>query len=224
MSNIIRLVFSLLLILQVSSAHAALIWDNNLTPDGFNGRATSPPAFPDIRVTDDVSFTQSMTITEFHFTTVDDNGFNPSNLIEFYVYSNLAGQPDSLLNTISTSNFSRTAAGGTLFGRPVYNYSILGLNLDLTADTYWIGYRLSNASGSGTSWWMTSDGGPDGSSSSTGFFSLDSGNTWNAEGNGWHHAFTLYGEVPAPSSIPLITSFLFVITLLRRLQNKSVKK
>ncbi|WP_146153848.1 hypothetical protein [Photobacterium sanctipauli] len=215
-----RLIFSIFLLIQVTSVHAALIWDNNLTPDGFNGRATSPPVFPNIRTTDDVTFTQAVTINEFHFTTVDDNGLTPGSLIEFFIYSNQTGQPGSLLNTISTSNFTRTVTGGTLFNRSVYNYSVFGLSIELAPETYWIGSRLPNAAGSGTSFWMTSDGGSDGSSSSTGFYSLDAGSSWMAEGNNWHHAFTLYGEVPAPSTIPLIASFLAAMALIRKVQRR----
>jgi hypothetical protein len=39
---------------------------------------------------------------------------------------------------------------------------------------------------------MTSSGGPDGAGSSTGYFSLDGGNTWQNEGAGWQHAFEVY--------------------------------
>jgi hypothetical protein len=38
---------------------------------------------------------------------------------------------------------------------------------------------------------MTSDGGPDGMSSSTGYFSVDGGTVYTAEGAGWHHAFEI---------------------------------
>lgn len=36
------------------TAQSALLWDNNVIPNGVGARALSPPAFPNIRVVDDI--------------------------------------------------------------------------------------------------------------------------------------------------------------------------
>ena len=51
--------------------------------------------------------------------------------------------------------------------------------------------RNPDGSGSGTNYWMTSDGGFDGGGTDTGWFSLDAGNSWQPEGAGWQHAFEI---------------------------------
>lgn len=35
------------------SASGGILWDNGIVPNGEQGRAVSPPNFPDIRVVDD---------------------------------------------------------------------------------------------------------------------------------------------------------------------------
>ncbi len=37
-------------VLFAGSASADVLWDNGIGPNGVNGRALSPPNFPDIRV------------------------------------------------------------------------------------------------------------------------------------------------------------------------------
>ena len=56
------------------TASAQLLWDNNIEPDGFSGRAVSPPNFPDIRVADDFVVPQGLrwVIRDAHFDLVED--------------------------------------------------------------------------------------------------------------------------------------------------------
>ncbi len=85
------------------------------------------------------------------------------------------------------------ATGDTYFGRADYEYSIEHIGIELGPGTYWLGFRNLNGDGpeKSTNYWMLSDGGADGFGSSTGYFSLDGGDTWEAEGDGFHHAFTI---------------------------------
>ena len=47
--------------------------------------------------------------------------------------------------------------------------------------------------------------GPDGSGTSTGFFSLNRGETWMSEGPEWQHAFEIGGTViPEPGTLALL--------------------
>jgi hypothetical protein len=166
-------------------------WDNNIGPDGVNGRATSPPSFPDIRVVDDVTVSGCQ-ITNLRLNMIEDAGWTPGANITVYVYANAGGQPQGGAPfATQTTTFTRTATGDQYFGRNDYNYTINTLAIPLPAGTYWVGSRNGNGGGAGTNYWMTSDGGADGGGSSTGYFSINAGATWEAEGAGWQHAFEM---------------------------------
>ena len=204
--KLIGRLIGLTLLVITGVAQATVIWDNNIEPDGFNGRATSPVSFPDMRVVDDIIFGSSFVINDFHFTTINDDnvGWSPGDTIEVYIYNDNGGAPGTFNSSQTTTDWMRMATGGILFDRPVYEYWVDGLDFALDAGTYWIGSRLPNAisTGGGSSYWMTSDGGPDGGASSTGYFSVDAGENWIAEGSGWHHAFTV--TVPEPATVLLL--------------------
>ena len=48
------------------------LWDNELTPNGVNGRGLSPPSFPDIRVVDDVLTEGAWTIEVLRANVIED--------------------------------------------------------------------------------------------------------------------------------------------------------
>ena len=91
-------------------------------------------------------------------------------------------------------DFRKMATGDEYLGRADFDYWCEDMSIQLGAGAYWLGLRNPGGAGSGTDYWMTSDAGPDGVGSSTGFFSLDAGNTWAPEGDSWHHAFEIVTE------------------------------
>jgi hypothetical protein len=171
-------------------------WDNNLVTNGRNGRALSPPQFPDIRVADDFDFAAGCVITSFDAGVIEDATWTPGSQITLTVRRDEGGVPQAGEPGIFTeqrfTTWTRTATGSSYFGRQEYKYSISGLSITfLGAGKYWIGLRNELGGGGGTNYWMTSDGGPDGAGSSTGYYSLDGGTTFLAEGAGWQHAFVI---------------------------------
>jgi hypothetical protein len=174
-----------------------VLWDNDVVPNGFNGRAISPPVFPLIRVVDDFTITDSdgWDIKDFHPTCIEDGGWVPTLPLVVYIYADnpQTGCPGQLLNEITTDAVDRRDLGFQLFGRQVYAYSICFPSKKLLPGKYHIGHRWPNAGGAGTNYWLTSNGGE--GTARTGCFSLDSGTTWVDQGAGWHHAFTITGDV-----------------------------
>jgi V8-like Glu-specific endopeptidase len=165
-------------------------WDNGMVPNGVNGRAVSPPSFPDIRVADDFVFRTQCAITSFHANVIEDGGWTHGGSVTVEVRANSGGAPGAIVGS-HVGGFTRMATGDSYFGRADYDYWVEGMNINLGAGVYWIGLRNQLGGGAGTNYWMTSDGGADGAGSSTGFFSLDAGATWAAEGDTWHHAFEI---------------------------------
>lgn len=171
------------------------LWDNNMEPDGFNGRALSPPNFPDIRVADDfvVSDPAGWRISDFHVTVIEDIDWVSSGRMEFVIYRN-GDCPGPVLGG-NLVPIERMATGDELFGRAVYEYWAFFDPIKLPRGRYWIGHRDPGGQGVGTNYWLTSDGGPDGAGTAFGCFSLDAGQTWQTQGEGWQMAFKITGAI-----------------------------
>ncbi len=195
------------------SASAGVLWDNGIVPNGSGARALSPPVFPDIRVADDVTFGGSVQINGFHANVIQDGGWFHDGMITFEVRADTGGNgPGDILAT-HTGEFTSIDTGDDYFGRDDFDYWIEGIDISLGAGTYWLTIRNEGGGGAGTNYWMVSEGGIDGPGSSTGYFSLDSGENWTNGGDGWHHAFVVTG-VPEPSTCLLLG--LGGLVLLRR--------
>jgi hypothetical protein len=165
-------------------------WDNGIVPNGVNGRALSPPAFPNIRVVDDIVTDDGCFLENFHANVIEDGGWTPGGMITVTVYADTGNGPGAVVDSVQTS-YTRMATGDQYFGRDDYDYWVEAVGIDLDPGTYWVGIRNEGGGGAGTNYWMTSDGGFDGAGSDTGWFSLDGGNVWSPEGPTWHHAFEI---------------------------------
>jgi hypothetical protein len=171
-------------------------WDNNIVTNGVNGRALSPPSFPLIRVADDFDFDAGCVVSDLDADIIEDAAWTPGAQVTVTVRRDQSGAPapgaGGILAEQTVGTFTRTATGANYFGRADFLYSVTGLNIPIpNTAKHWIELRNPQGGGSGTNYWMTSDGGPDGMSSSTGYFSLDGGTVYTAEGAGWHHAFEI---------------------------------
>jgi hypothetical protein len=193
-----------------------VLWDNNVVTDGNGGRALSPPGFPNIRVAEDIRVGGPGWIVDtLRAFIIEDRAWTDGGNIDVYVYNDASGQPGGLHTYWSGLSFTKTA-GATYFGRAGYTYNINVGGMNLAPGNYWIGMRNPNGSGSGTNYWMTSDGGPDGAGTSFGYFSLDGGNSWMPEGSPYHHAFRIEGEfVPEPSAMLALGAGLAVLAARR---------
>ncbi len=189
---------SLLAVLTVaivsSSAGADVLWDNNIETDSRDGRAMSPPGNPDNRVVDDIVVPagHSWTIEGVAINVIEWPSWEHGDLLELTIYRDTDGEgPGEVLMTV-TDGFSRVDIG-PIYGFRDFEYRLENLNIVLEPGAYWVGLRNPEGGGERTNFWMTSDGGPDGEGSSTGFLSEDAGTTWHAEGEQWHHAFEIIG-------------------------------
>jgi hypothetical protein len=179
---------------------APLAWDNNVVSNGVSGRGLSPPSFPNVRVVDDFTTSGDLILRSLHVAAVEDGGWAPGAQLETFVrFNNPSGGPvggsQGLVATVIGPH-TRTATGTSYFGRAEYLYcQELDPPVDLTAGRYWVGIRHPFPLGTGTNYWLTSNGGPDGGGGTTGYASIDAGATFTSEGPGWHHAFELTGTV-----------------------------
>ena len=203
MSSKTRVLAALVAAIFSSSVGADVLWDNNLTSYGFSVRAISPPGFHDIRTADDfvVPEGERWVIEDFRAGIIEDSGWTSGDLLEIFVYEDTMGiGPGDEIVRVSGA-FGRRDTGHEYFGRASYEYSLEGLDIQLGPGTYWIGLRNPDGNGSGTNYWLTSDGGRDGAGSSTGFFRFEF--AWQNEGEGWHHAVQISG-VPEPGGLALL--------------------
>ncbi len=200
------------------SAQARVLWDNNVITDGNAGRAISPPGFPNIRVVEDIRVAGPGWIVDWlKMSIIEDANWSHGGDIDVYIYNDSGNAPGGLNASLNGLSLNRVATGYSYFGRAQYRYEINMGGHVMTPGMYWIGARNANGGGSGTNYWMTSNGGPDGSGTSTGWFSLDGGSTWMPEGSGYHHAFRIEGEfVPEPATMLAIGAGLAALAARRR--------
>lgn len=202
-------VIAILAVATTAFGQQERLWDNGLVGNGFAGRAISPPAFPDIRVADDfvVPDGKVWSIEEVLYPAAVDAGWvwDPEDGIEVTIYGDADGQPGKIvaqrLGSTRIEDFDEE-----FFGRKAFRYTaqMFGDEIVLDAGKYWVGVRHPTGGGTGSNYWLTTDGGDHGDSS-TGWLSLDAGDTWNPEGNDWHHGFLLEGvETPEPASLLLL--------------------
>jgi hypothetical protein len=178
--------------LDTPASGAACAWDNEIRANGVNGRAMSPPAFPDIRVVDDfVVHENECRVSSIQIAAIEDGAWTDGGQITVTIYTDTGGEgPGAELVSVERQ-FTKLDSGAEYFGRDSFQYWIEVLDVDLVKGRYWLGVRNERGGGSGTNYWMTSDGGVDGVNSDIGWFSLNAGETWSPEGADWHHAFEI---------------------------------
>ncbi len=187
-----RLSILVVVVLFASDASMGQYWDNGLVPNGFSGRAISPPNFPDIRVADDVTLPGGgFTIREIRANVIEDTGWTDDGKLTLEVRADTGSGPGEIVAT-HTGAFTKMATGDEYFGRVDYDYGLDGIDICIGGATFWLTIRNPGGGGEGTNYWMTSDGGANGPGTDTGWFSLDAGETWAPEGDRWHHAFVIY--------------------------------
>ena len=199
-----------MLSLFAGTASAAVLWDNGIVPNGVNGRAISPPAFPAIRVADDFTVPRGETwwIDDAHFNVIEDGGWLHNGSLTVTFWDDVNNFPGNVIAqrkvTMEEGKFERMDTGDDYFGRDDFDYwAFFNEEIHLEEGKYWVSIRSDLGGGAGTNYWMISDGGVDGPGSKFGAFSLDEGNTWQDEGDPWHHAFEITG-IPEPASLLLL--------------------
>jgi hypothetical protein len=145
---------------------------------------------------DDIDLTSGCIVQRLVVNVIEDAPWTPGPSVTVTVRRTQGGGPapggGGILEEELVTTWTRAATGASYFGRANYRYEISGVGITIPSDgRYWIGLRNEQAGGSGTNYWMTSDGGGNGAGSSTGYFSLDGGSTFFPEGAGWHHAFAI---------------------------------
>ena len=80
------------------------LWDNDLIPDGWNGRGVSPPQFPDTRVADNFVIPardKAWVLRGFHATVIEMEGWIPGTLLEVNIYADGGNCPGALIAQVS---------------------------------------------------------------------------------------------------------------------------
>ena len=176
------------LIAGTSMAGGNICWDNDIVPNGVNGRATSPPGFPDIRVAGD--FSVDGAVNDLHFCNVDDGTWTRGDTVNVTIYEDSGDLPGAEISNQDSTDFTAEFKGYQIFSRDVYNYWVNFDTVNVSGKS-WVSTRFPNGGGTGTTYWLTSNGGQ--GTDTNGAFSLDAGATWATEGDSWHHAFELTG-------------------------------
>lgn len=217
-----RLAATLALASTGTAALPVILWDNNVIPNGVNGRGVSPPAFPSVRIVDDIVVrAPGWRVDTIRAFLIEDIGWQDGGSIDVYVYNDDGGSPGPIFGYWAGLTFTKSP-GPSYFGRPGYTYSINLFRMDLEPGRYWLGMRNSLGSGSGTNSWLFSDGGPDGGDSSTGYASGDGGHTWRRAGSDSHFAFMIEG-VPEPTTLIGLGAAVAAVAARRRRRNDSGK-
>ena len=97
--------------LFAGSASADLLWDNNRVPDGFSGRAMSPPGFPDIRIADDFTIRGSFVIEDFHANVIHDDGWRDGGDITLEIRADTDGSGPGGIVATHTRHSKRARDG-----------------------------------------------------------------------------------------------------------------
>ena len=116
---------------STSAMAQGILWDNDLIPDGVDGRAISPPVFPDIRVVDDfvIPDGEEWIIQDFHTNIIEDGGWTDGGVAEIYIYADNANSPGKLIVSLTDLPFTKMFTGDIFFGREDFDYWIEHLSI-----------------------------------------------------------------------------------------------
>jgi hypothetical protein len=199
-----------LLALTVTAPSLAvdLLWENGMDEEwrwDLNGRALSPPTYPDIRVVDDfvVPPGESWRLQHFDVHVAEFAGWEGPQPMQIYLRAldpETGGPVEGIGNELASfeTGFEREETFSVEWWTGYY-YLSDAFELVLGPGRYWIGLRNPNGRGGVTNYWLTGYGG-DGVDTPA-WFSMDAGDTFTPAGSGWDHQFRLRGEViPEPTS------------------------
>ncbi len=189
-----------------TSAMGDLLWDNDLVPNGVDGRAASPPGFPDMRLADDftVSDEGGWIVQGFHVNVLEAHDWDHGGVMEVVVFEDVGAGPGAVVGEHS-GPFERMDTGDIYVGRLDYDYWIEGIDIFVGPGDYYVGFRNPEGGGAGTNYWMTSDGGADGRDSGKSWMSLNGGDTWEEDPSERFKDYAWQiGGVPEPSGALLI--------------------
>jgi hypothetical protein len=199
---------ALALTLGISQAATAVTVFNNGSPDLVSGTRMTEFVVADNFTVGSGGFD----ITNLRFFSAQDSASAYVGSISWAVYSNVASEPGSILNS-GLATVAATATGVTTgFGYGIYSFDI-PVTFSLAAGNYWLGLHngpLSNTTSAGDMTWATS-------STGTGPASFyNDGGTWISSTN--EQAFRVDGTasvVPEPEGIALFLAGLAVCGVLR---------
>lgn len=96
-------------------------------------------------IVDDVTLAAATNITGFNWHGNEPNGFNWGGMTADYIILQAdgpGGTPGTVVTEVLGVGATRINTGDTLFGDPVWFYSIGGINEALAAGNYWVGVRV----------------------------------------------------------------------------------